>query len=498
MAHSHSEEDEHFDERQENIYAACSLLIQLGFDPNVFTIKNIYKHGYTDNEFLELIKPLSSLTDVDMDKNDLRYLSHATTQSYVKLEPYNFLNSVDFAKWLYEADGKRTLKFLSNKKKKNIVRNELTTSEVSLARKFIEYGDSRKLECDRLDGDSEEAEHFGERQKKIYAACSSLFHLGFDRKLFTIKNIYKHGYTDYGFLELIKPLSSIPGMNESDLAHLSYCAGECYAKLEPYKFRNFLNFAMWLYEEDGKRTVEFLSNKNKNIVRKELTTAEVFLARKFIEYGACRKQERDRIGEKIEGLIQQQKKLEMEYKSMEEDLERKLGPLYEYKEPEIYELRLEAYKLYEEDCKSKGITPIRMRDKGFKKAMKLFGNVAKERCDKLVNYLNDPFRQEKVRDFLKGKIYRMEHISDGGETSIVYKFATDVCEEISNGNIVYKHESEVREENSDGTKATVIYKSDAGEEISNVPPLPDSKKAKRQQQERKGAAKKMKLVTLGK
>ncbi|MCH85340.1 MEI1 protein [Trifolium medium] len=357
-----------------------------------------------------------------------------------------------------------------------------------------------------LDADSEEDEHFGERQEKIYAACSLLIQLGFDRNEFTIKNIYKHGYTDNEFLELIKPLASITDMDmdESDIRYLSKGARDCSVKLEPYNFLNSVDFAKWLYEADGKRTLEFLSNK-KNIVRKELTTAEISLARMFIEYGASRKLERDRICEEIEELSIQQKKLEMEYESIEEELERKLGPLYEYnKEPKIYELLIEAYKLYEEDCKSKGISPIPKSDKGFEKAMELFGDVAKERCNQLVNYLNDPVRQKKVKDFFKGKIYRMEHVTDGGETTIVYKFATDVCEEISSGNIVYKHESEVREENSDGRKPTIIYKfePDVCEKISNVPPLPDSRKApkqkaKRQEQEHKGAPKKMKSMTLG-
>ncbi|MCH85312.1 MEI1 protein [Trifolium medium] len=353
-----------------------------------------------------------------------------------------------------------------------------------------------------LDADSED-EHFDEQQEKIYAACSLLIQLGFNRKLFTIKNIYKHGYTDDEFLELIKPLASLTYMDEYDLNHLAQSANRCYAKLKPYHFQNFVDFTKWLYEANGKRTLEFLSNKNKNIVRKELTTAEVSVARMFIEYGASRKQERDRIREKIEELSIQQRKLEMEYESIDEELKRKLGPLYEYKEPGINELRIEAYKLYEEDCKSNGISPIpKHRDKGFKKVMELFGDVAKERLQ-LVSYLNDPVRQQKVRDFFKGKLFRMEHVTDGGETTIVYKFASDLCEEISSGNIVYKHESEVHEENSDGRKATVIYKfePDMREKISNVPPHPDSKnapkqKAKRQEQEHKGAAKKMKSVTL--
>ncbi|PNX65670.1 hypothetical protein L195_g062715, partial [Trifolium pratense] len=72
-------------------------------------------------------------------------------------------------------------------------------------------------------------------------------------------------------------------------------------------------------------------------------------------------------------------KIEMEYASIVvvEELERKLdlGPLYEYKEPGINKLRIEAYKLYKEDCKSKGISPIPKHDKGFEKAMELFGDV---------------------------------------------------------------------------------------------------------------------------
>ncbi|PNX82478.1 hypothetical protein L195_g038507 [Trifolium pratense] len=191
-----------------------------------------------------------------------------------------------------------------------------------------------------------DAADFRKRQKKIYAACSSLFHLGFDRKLFTIKNIYKHGYTEDQFLELIKPLSSIPGMDEINLFHISCNAELSNAKLAPYNFTTFLNFTEWLYQEDGKSTLEFLSNKNKkkNIVRKELTTAEVSLARMFIEYGASHKLERDRIGGEIVESSKQQMKMEMEYASIVEELERNGNVVYKH-ESEVREENSDGRKV---------------------------------------------------------------------------------------------------------------------------------------------------------
>ncbi|GAU16045.1 hypothetical protein TSUD_339160 [Trifolium subterraneum] len=328
--------------------------------------------------------------------------------------------------------------------------------------------------------EQQEDEHFDERQEKIDDACSLLFELGFDQNVFTIENIYNHGYTDDEFLELIKPLASITDID--DLTYLSHSARQCNVHLPPYDFRSFLDYIKWLNKIDGKRALAVISNRKENLEKKKLTKGEVALAGKFVDYAASRRLDRIGIYSEIEELRSRLKKLEMEYESIDDELKRELGPLYEYKEPELPELRIQAYELYEDDCKSQGLLPIpKHHDMGFEKAMEEFGGIVKESRE-LVNYLSDPVRQEKVKNFFKGKIIRMDYATDGGETTIVYKFASDVCEEeISNVNVVYKPE-----EFSNGRKANIIYKfgSDVCKEISNVPPLPNSKRARKRKAKR--------------
>jgi hypothetical protein len=131
----------------------------------------------------------------------------------------------------------------------------------------------------------------------------------------------------------------------------------------------------------------------------------------------------------IEELKRRQKEMEMEYVRIDDDLKRKLGPLYEYKEPSIYELRIEAYKHYEEDCKSKGIIAIpKHHEMGFKKAMDEFGDVVTKR-QHLATYLNDPVTKENIRNHFKGIILRFDHDkTDHGGAKTVYKFASELSE----------------------------------------------------------------------
>ncbi|MCI02604.1 DNA topoisomerase 2-binding protein, partial [Trifolium medium] len=118
---------------------------------------------------------------------------------------------------------------------------------------------------------------------------------------------------------------------------------------------------------------------------------------------------------------------------IDDDLRTKLGPLYDYKEPSIYELKIEAYKLYEEDCKSKGIVAIPKYDEmGFKKAMEAFGDIVKERRQ-LATYVNDPIRKENLKNHFKGMILRFDHgdKTDHDGAKIVYKFASELSEGVS-------------------------------------------------------------------
>jgi len=130
-----------------------------------------------------------------------------------------------------------------------------------------------------------------------------------------------------------------------------------------------------------------------------MTKADVDLAKMFVDYATPRKLACKRKRDEIEELKRCQMELEEECANIDADLKTKLGPFYGYKEPSINEFRIEAYKLYEEDCTLKRILPIPKHDEmGFKTAMELFGEVVKER--KLVSCLNDPVRKENIANYL--------------------------------------------------------------------------------------------------
>ncbi|GAU13904.1 hypothetical protein TSUD_262310 [Trifolium subterraneum] len=276
-----------------------------------------------------------------------------------------------------------------------------------------------------------------QRQEKINDACSSLFQLGFDSNLFTIKNIYEHGFTDKEFLEFIEPLTSIADL-ETDLEELEHIStylpfkvspSQSYICLPPYDFSHFLDFMNGLNGTQGQQTLDDVSTriKKKNLDKKELTKAEVDLAQVLVDYAASGRLARTNILYEIKELKRRQKEMEMEYVRIEDDLRTKLGPLYEYQEPSINELRIEAYKLYEEDCKSKGIIAIpKHHEMGFKKAMEAFGDIVKVNRH-LATYVNDPIRKENIKNHFKGMILRFDSDkTDHSDGKVVYKFASEL------------------------------------------------------------------------
>ena len=120
--------------------------------------------------------------------------------------------------------------------------------------------------------------------------------------------------------------------------------------------------------------------------------------------------------------------METEYVRIDEDLRAKLGPLYGYQKPKN-ELKIEAYKLYEEDCK--GIVAIsKHHEMGFNKAMEAFGDIAKESCRRnFVTYLNDPVRKENIENHFKGMILKFPGDKiDSDVAKFVYKFACEVSD----------------------------------------------------------------------
>ncbi|XP_039683639.1 uncharacterized protein [Medicago truncatula] len=163
-----------------------------------------------------------------------------------------------------------------------------------------------------------------------------------------------------------------------------------------------------LFPKGQKKLVEVSDRiKKKNLEKKELTKAHVDLAQVLVDYAASRRLARTRVCFEIVELKRRQKEMEMEYVRIHDDLREKLGPLYGYQKPKN-ELKIEAYKLYEEDCKSKGIAAIsKHHEMGFKKAMEAFGDIAKESCRcNFVTYLNDPVRKENIENHFKGMILK--------------------------------------------------------------------------------------------
>ncbi|MCH86197.1 MEI1 protein [Trifolium medium] len=120
----------------------------------------------------------------------------------------------------------------------------------------------------------------------------------------------------------------------------------------------------------------------------------------LVDYAASRKLYGKRIQNEIDELKRRQKDLEIEYSKIDVDLKSKLCPLYVYEEPSINQLNIEAYKLYAEDCKSKGITALtKLHEMRFQKAIEAFGEIVKERY--FVKYLNNPARKENIENYLK-------------------------------------------------------------------------------------------------
>ncbi|CAI8614802.1 unnamed protein product [Vicia faba] len=278
-----------------------------------------------------------------------------------------------------------------------------------------------------------------EWQEKLNDACSSLIQIGFGPELFTVKNLHNFGYTEIDFLELIEPISSITNLD--DLRHLFDTAGEALVLssliITPNEFLHFVNCMKWLNGELAKKNMADAVLEKKNPEKnKEMSKHDVVLALMLLDYAATGMKERKRIESEIDELKKRQNELETdsasssadnvvsgmqerkrvkididELKKRQKDLEResasitidlkdKLGPIYDYEEPSLTELRTEAYKIYEIDCRFKGITPIPELDEmGYAMVEDFFGGIVKDRH--FVKFLNDPVRKEKIENFFK-------------------------------------------------------------------------------------------------
>ncbi|CAL5194195.1 unnamed protein product [Lathyrus oleraceus] len=237
-------------------------------------------------------------------------------------------------------------------------------------------------------------ESFVERQAEINAACSSFIKIGFRPELFTINNLHKYGYTGSKFLELIKPISFIGDLGALrflfNTARESLCS-DPFVSLHPTEFCVFVYCINWMKTELPAR------------MKKEMTKADVALARVLVEYAAPVTRKCKRIQSEIDELKKRQMELEREYSKMSAELKLKLGPIYEYEEPSISQLRIESYLLYEKDCRYRGIrpTPIpKLDEMTCADLVDVFGGAVKERH--LIKFLNDPIRKELVQTYLKG------------------------------------------------------------------------------------------------
>lgn len=278
-----------------------------------------------------------------------------------------------------------------------------------------------------------------EWQEKINDACSPLFEIGFSSDLFTIKNIHFFGYTEISFLEFIEPISSIK--NIDDLRHLFDTAREA-VLLSSFAvttgFREFVDCMNWLNGELAKKnmTDAILEKKNPQ-KKKEMSKHDVALAEMLFDYALTDIKERKRIESEIEELKKlqedsesigaascmhehkrvkmdidelkkRQKDLEAESARITDDLKEKLGPIYDYEEPSLTEMRSEAYKIYVTDCRFKGITATpELDEKGYARVVHLFGGIVKERH--FVKFLNDPVRRELIENYFK------EYADDGDD-----------------------------------------------------------------------------------
>ncbi|KAI5425553.1 hypothetical protein KIW84_031380 [Lathyrus oleraceus] len=235
-------------------------------------------------------------------------------------------------------------------------------------------------------------ESLAERQAKINAACSSFIQIGFCSELFTVNNLHYYGYTEDRFLELIEPISS--SITDLDsLRHLFNRARESLYNdpsfTPPDDFFDFVDCVNWMKSDSLAR-----------IQMEEVSKADVALARTMVDSAAPLMQEHKRIESEIYALKNHQMELETRFSNINAELQLKLGPMYGYEEPSITELRTDSYRLYEEDCRSKGITPNpRLDEMGLTMVVNVFGGIVKERH--LIKFLNDPVRKEFVQTYFK-------------------------------------------------------------------------------------------------
>jgi len=141
--------------RQAIISKACSLLIQIGFDAEMFNLKKIHEHGYTDEVLFKLIEPLHLFTDLD----ELTYITRPIPKN-------DFVKFVDRMKWLGTKEGMHAISdSLTRLSKKNL---QLSEEYVALAHKLVRYTAPDRLNRKTILDEINELEKLMSQRKKEY------------------------------------------------------------------------------------------------------------------------------------------------------------------------------------------------------------------------------------------------------------------------------------------------------------------------------------------
>lgn len=259
-----------------------------------------------------------------------------------------------------------------------------------------------------------------DRESKILESCSLLIEIGFSSEMFTLKNIHDHGYNDEDFFELIRPIHLFKDLDE--LSHLT-------APVPKSDFVKFVDHMKWLTTCEGMNalsdSLSRLSRKNRS-----LSDQHVVLAQKLVSYTAPNRVSRKTTLKEINHLEKRWSQKKKDYFDINDDLKMKLGPLYDYEELSIHELRIESHKLYVKACESSGRSAVPIyRENGFETAIREFGDIAKK--NHLLRFLHDPNRQEKIELYLKERLQWFDHVAapadpqDSGESSKTLVADTD-------------------------------------------------------------------------
>ncbi|XP_058740741.1 uncharacterized protein LOC131613035 [Vicia villosa] len=156
-------------ELQSRINAACSLFVEMGFQPALFTISMIRSNGLTENEFLELIEPISSITNLD----DLRSVFDAAARQLVHASfSSEFSKFLTYVSWLKYVDGKKVVDDVLKKKNPEEKNNKLSKAQIEFAQMLVDYGAPRKLEQMRIQGEIEELK---KQQMELEAESLSIY-----------------------------------------------------------------------------------------------------------------------------------------------------------------------------------------------------------------------------------------------------------------------------------------------------------------------------------